>query len=90
MKWSKIWSLRRWAHVFRRLPGLMRSPRVPLTDKLLMAVPALLYWVLPDVLPFIPIDDIAVTMLLMNWFVDRAERKDNRPPREIDKERLIR
>ncbi|GIO84320.1 hypothetical protein J25TS5_12520 [Paenibacillus faecis] len=49
-----------------------------------------MYWVLPDVLPFIPIDDIAVTMLLMNWFVDRAERKDSQPPREIDKDRLIR
>ncbi|MGV2794585.1 hypothetical protein GNF78_15330 [Clostridium perfringens] len=90
MKWSKIWSLRRWGHVFRRLPGLMRSPRVPVTDKLLMAVPAVLYWVLPDVLPFIPSDDIAVTMLLMNWVVDRAERKDRQPQREIDKDRVIR
>ncbi|WP_410769711.1 hypothetical protein [Fontibacillus sp. BL9] len=76
MKWSKIWSLRHWSHVFRRLPGLLRSPRVPFTDKLLLVVPALLYWVLPDVLPLIPIDDMAVTMLLMNWFVSRAERKD--------------
>lgn len=76
MKWSKIWSLRHWGHVFRKLPGLLRSPRVPLLDKLLLGMPALAYWVLPDVLPFIPVDDIAVTMLLMNWFVGRAEQKD--------------
>ncbi|AWB44124.1 hypothetical protein DCC85_07760 [Paenibacillus sp. CAA11] len=76
MKWRKIWSLRHWAHVFRKVPGLLASPRVPARDKLLMVVPAALYWVLPDVLPFIPIDDMAVTMLLMNWFVERAEKKD--------------
>ncbi|MEF2965575.1 hypothetical protein V3851_06995 [Paenibacillus sp. M1] len=76
MKWSKIWSLRRWGYVFRRVPRLLRSSRVPITDKLLLVVPALLYWVLPDVLPFVPIDDMAVTMLLMNWFVERAERKE--------------
>lgn len=80
MKWSKIWSVRRWAHVFRRLPGLLFSPRVPLTDKLLLIVPAALYWVLPDVMPFIPIDDMAVTLLLMNWFVDRVERRNPRLP----------
>ncbi|MNT97965.1 hypothetical protein D3C72_2404280 [compost metagenome] len=55
---------------------MLTSPRIPLLDKLLLVVPALVYWVIPDVLPFIPIDDIAVTMLLMNWFVSRAERKD--------------
>lgn len=76
MKWSKIWSLRHWGHVFRRIPVLLRSPRVPLADKLLLLVPALVYWVMPDVLPFIPIDDIAVTMALMNWFVSRAEKKE--------------
>lgn len=84
MKWSKIWSLRHWSHVFRRLPGLLRSPRVPLTDKLLLIVPALLYWVLPDVLPFIPVDDMAVSMLLMNWFVSRAERKDRPEVTQLD------
>lgn len=75
MKWTRIWSLRHWSHVFRRTLPLLASGKVPWSDKLLLAVPAILYWVLPDVLPFIPIDDMAVTMLLMNWFVTRAERK---------------
>jgi uncharacterized membrane protein YkvA (DUF1232 family) len=41
--------------------------------KLIFVIPALLYWILPDVMPFMPIDDIAVTMLLMNWFSSRLE-----------------
>ncbi|MNO02584.1 hypothetical protein D3C81_2230400 [compost metagenome] len=63
----------------------MRSSRIPLIDKLLLVVPAILYWVLPDVLPFIPIDDMAVTMLLMNWFVSRAERKEQAGMKQIGK-----
>lgn len=38
-------------------------------------VPVILYWVLPDLMPLLPIDDIGFTMLLMNWFVSRVERK---------------
>lgn len=75
MKMQKLWSLKRWSHIFRRLPRLITSSKVPLPEKLLFLVPAGLYWVLPDVMPFMPVDDIAVTMLLMNWFVTRAERK---------------
>lgn len=75
MKWRRLFSLRQWAHVFRRLPRLVMSPHIPLGDKMLFVIPALLYWVLPDVMPFMPLDDIGVTMLLMNWFVTRAERK---------------
>lgn len=73
--WKRLWSLRHWGHVFRRIIPLLRSPKVPIGEKLLFFVPALVYWVMPDALPFIPLDDIAVTMLLMNWFTDRAERK---------------
>ncbi|WP_433943735.1 hypothetical protein [Paenibacillus sp. SN-8-1] len=75
MKLQKLWSLKRWAHIFRRLPRLITSSQIPLFEKLMFLVPAGLYWVLPDVMPFIPLDDIAVSMLLMNWFVTRAERK---------------
>ncbi|MGP0585082.1 hypothetical protein [Paenibacillus timonensis] len=75
MKWKSWWSLRHWSHIFRRTLPLLTSGKIPFTDKLLLVVPALLYWVLPDVLPWIPIDDMAVTMLLMDWFVTRAERK---------------
>jgi uncharacterized membrane protein YkvA (DUF1232 family) len=75
MGWRKLWSLRHWAHVFTRVARLAVSPRVPLREKLLFGVPALLYWIFPDLLPWLPIDDIAVTMLLANWFSERLERK---------------
>uniref|UniRef100_A0A4Y8Q9Q0 DUF1232 domain-containing protein n=1 Tax=Paenibacillus athensensis TaxID=1967502 RepID=A0A4Y8Q9Q0_9BACL len=71
----KIWSLRYWKHVLTRVWRLLRSPQVPLGAKLLFLIPALLYWVLPDVMPFIPIDDAAVTMLLAVVFSEALERK---------------
>lgn len=75
MKWRRVLSLRRWSHVFKRIFKYLSSPRIAMGDKLLFFIPAILYWVLPDVMPFMPIDDIGVTMLLMNWFVGRIERK---------------
>ncbi|SES98863.1 hypothetical protein [Paenibacillus sp. NFR01] len=75
MKLRKLLSLKQWSHIFRASWSYIASPTVSLGDKLLFAVPALLYWVLPDVMPVVPIDDIGVTMLLMGWFVSRMERK---------------
>lgn len=75
MKWRRLWSFRRWSHVFQRIFGYLVSPRVALGDKLLFLIPVALYWVLPDMMPFMPIDDIGFTMLLMNGFVSRVERK---------------
>ncbi|AEI40123.1 hypothetical protein [Paenibacillus mucilaginosus] len=72
--WNRLLSMRRWGHVFRRIVPLLRSPRVPFREKLLFAVPVLLYWIAPDLLNFLPVDDVAVTLLLMNWFTERAER----------------
>lgn len=75
VKWNRFFSLQQWAHVFKRLPSLLTSRELPLGEKLLFLIPVLTYWVLPDVMPFMPIDDIGVTLLMMNWFVSRAERK---------------
>ncbi|MDF2722653.1 MAG: hypothetical protein K0Q59_2328 [Paenibacillus sp.] len=75
----KLLSLRHWSSVVRRVIRLMGSSRVPLAEKLMFALPVLLYAVLPDVLPFMPIDDIAVAMIAMNWFAARAERKYDAP-----------
>ncbi|NMO95407.1 hypothetical protein [Paenibacillus lemnae] len=75
MKWRRLLSLRRWSHVLKKVSGYLTSPRVEMRDKLLFVIPAALYWVLPDLMPFVPIDDIGVTMLLMNFFVGRVERK---------------
>ncbi|MBO9597060.1 MAG: hypothetical protein J7559_04450 [Cohnella sp.] len=68
-----------WLYRLRRLPirlwRVMRSRRVPAWDKLLFVAAVALYWMLPDLLPFLPIDDITVTGLGANWFVGAMERK---------------
>ncbi len=71
-KWLK-WTT--WTRMVSRTFHYLRSPRIPLREKALLLVPAVLYWVLPDVIPHVPLDDIAVTLLLSNWFLNRVERK---------------
>lgn len=71
----KIFSLGHWRSVFKRAFRLLLSPQIPLKEKLWFGVPILLYWILPDVLPYLPFDDIAVTMFVANWFTERIEKK---------------
>lgn len=71
-KWLKLGT---WGRLGTRTFRALRSPRVPISEKLLLLVPAALYWVLPDALPYLPFDDIAVTLLLANWFLHRIENK---------------
>lgn len=73
----RLLSLRRWKQTLVRVYRIIRSPRVPLADKLLFLVPVALYWVLPDVfpVPFLPIDDAAVTMIAAEVFLRYIERK---------------
>lgn len=71
----KLFSYKHWSGLAPRVYRLLRSPGIPMKEKLLFGIPVLLYWVLPDALPFVPIDDIAVTLVAMNWFAARAERK---------------
>ena len=75
MKMRRLLSLKWWSNITRQTGRFIASPEVSLVDKLLFAVPVLLYWVLPDVMPFVPIDDIGVTMLLMGWFTSYAGKK---------------
>ncbi|SFE37668.1 hypothetical protein SAMN04487969_102228 [Paenibacillus algorifonticola] len=74
----KFLSLRHWQRTFSRIFQLLRSKEVSWKDKLLFLVPVLLYWVLPDALPYLPFDDIAVTMIVAEWFARRTENKYNR------------
>jgi uncharacterized membrane protein YkvA (DUF1232 family) len=70
-----------WRHLPSRVWRILRSNNVSLKDKLLFIVPVALYWVLPDFMPFMPIDDAAVTALAASWFARVMERKyrlDNR------------
>ena len=71
----KLLSLRHWRFVFVRIYRLLTAKEVRIMDKLLYLVPVLLYWVLPDVLPFLPIDDIAVTMIAAEFYTRYMERK---------------
>ncbi|RED65565.1 hypothetical protein [Cohnella lupini] len=70
---------RSWISLWKHLPGrvwrLLRSERVSLRDKLLFIVPVALYWVLPDFMPFLPIDDAAFTALAASWYAHAMERK---------------
>nr|WP_238392326.1 MULTISPECIES: hypothetical protein [Paenibacillus] len=60
----------------------LRDSDIPLREKAFLLVPAALYWVLPDVLPYVPLDDIAVTLFLSNWFLHRIENKYPRKSKE--------
>lgn len=67
--------IRRILTALPRVWRLLSSSKVPLGEKLLFIIPAAVYWVMPDVMPFMPLDDIAVTLLLAGWFAARMERK---------------
>lgn len=73
----KLLSLRHWKQTFGLIYKLLRSREVELKDKLIFSVPVFLYWILPDVLPMMPIDDIAVTMFVAEWFARRMQTKYN-------------
>jgi uncharacterized membrane protein YkvA (DUF1232 family) len=66
---------RLWSRLPSRVWRILRAPQVAVSDKLLFIIPVLLYWVLPDFMPFLPIDDIAVTVLAAGWFAGKMERK---------------
>ncbi|MFC0212355.1 hypothetical protein ACFFK0_07760 [Paenibacillus chartarius] len=74
-RWSRWLSLRRWKSVIGRVYRILRSNQVPLRTKLLFVIPVALYWVLPDAMPGLPLDDVAVAALLTGWFASYMERK---------------
>lgn len=60
---------------FKRAAGMFTNPRVPLYLKLLLPVGAALYWFWPmDLLPGIPIDDVAVLLIALRLFLSLGER----------------
>ncbi|MDQ6421829.1 hypothetical protein RB620_20585 [Paenibacillus sp. LHD-117] len=73
----KLLSLRHWKTTFGLIYRLLIAKEVALMDKLLFLVPVIVYWVIPDLLPFLPIDDIAFTMIIAEWFAHRMGRKYN-------------
>ncbi|WP_229106311.1 hypothetical protein [Paenibacillus sp. 1001270B_150601_E10] len=65
---GRLWML------FRTAPQLMLSSKVPLHLKAIFGGAIVLYWILPDLMPFIPIDDMVFTMILIPWFTRIAEK----------------
>lgn len=59
---------------------LLFDPKVPTMLKLLLPVAALIYWISPiDLLPLNPIDDIAVMILALRFFVQLASPPQAQP-----------
>lgn len=57
-----------------RAGQLMLDSRVPAYLKLLLPLGALIYWVVPvDLIPGVPLDDIAVVLAVVRIFVMMAE-----------------
>jgi len=84
------WMYRLWSRLPSRVWSILRSPRVTVQDKLLFLVPVGLYWVLPDFMPLVPIDDAAVTVIAAAWYAKRMERKyalENRAGNHYNKTR---
>lgn len=73
----KLFSLRHWRNTFTFIYRLLTSKKVAVRDKLLFLVPVIVYWIVPDVMPFVPVDDIAFTMIIAEWFAVRMGRKYN-------------
>ncbi|MGI6130114.1 MAG: hypothetical protein ACOYEO_08535 [bacterium] len=64
--------------LIRRLIRLLFDPRVKGYKKKLFLIVVILYWLLPDLMPFVPLDDILVT-LLGSWLFVHSAKKDVPP-----------
>lgn len=73
----KLLSLRHWQETFVLIFRLLKSKDVSWADKLLFIIPVVVYWVMPDALPMLPVDDIAVTMIVAQWFARKIGTKYN-------------
>lgn len=60
---------------FKRAAGMVINPRIPLYLKLLLPLGAALYWFWPmDLLPGLPIDDVAVLLIALRLFLSLGEK----------------
>lgn len=53
---------------------LLIDPRVSRQKKLAFPLIIFAYWILPDVMPFLPLDDLLFTVLMTYWFTRSAEK----------------
>lgn len=66
------------AHLLR----LLMDPRVSRQKKWAFPLIVAAYWVLPDLLPFFPLDDVLFTALMTYWFTSSAEKEVHQEPAE--------
>jgi uncharacterized membrane protein YkvA (DUF1232 family) len=60
---------------------LFWDPKVPLALKIVLPIAALVYWIFPiDLIPGIPLDDIAILVLALRLFVQLASPKPAAAP----------
>lgn len=65
--WQRLWLL------LSSVPRLLTSKRVPFWEKAIFVGAIVIYWLIPvDLIPFMPIDDIILTLILLPWFSKRA------------------
>ncbi|MDK2784791.1 MAG: hypothetical protein PWQ41_1871 [Bacillota bacterium] len=60
--------------LLRRLIALLFDPRVPKYKKQLFLLLTLAYWLAPDLMPFLPLDDLLFTLLGSWLFLQSAQR----------------
>ncbi|MEW9106611.1 MULTISPECIES: hypothetical protein [Paenibacillus] len=70
--WQRLWLL------LSSVPRLLTSKRVPFWEKAIFVGVIAIYWIIPfDLIPFMPIDDIIFTLILLPWFSKRALKYEN-------------
>ena len=74
---KKLLSLRHWGATFKLIFKLITSSQVLWWEKLIFVVPVIIYWISPDLMPFLPVDDIAFTMIVAEAFASRMATKYN-------------
>lgn len=76
---SRMWRPAEIAADAKRAWSLLFNRRVPLMLKLLLPLGALVYWIVPvDLIPMLPIDDIAILLLAMRLFVTLGDQATSR------------
>lgn len=53
---------------------LLADPKVSRRKKVLFPLLVLVYWIMPDLMPFFPLDDLLFTLLMTFLFTRSAER----------------
>jgi hypothetical protein len=72
---SRMWNPAEIAADARRAWELLLNRKVPFYLKFVLPLGALAYWFMPvDLIPFLPIDDIAVVLVAMRMFVMLGNR----------------